>query len=217
MAAPANSARGRRVLDAALQGTPYPGGRGFSLLETMLVLALLALMAAIAAPSILGGLDDARARAAAHHVAALARLTRVQAATRSTRVGLRFERQGAGYQYAIYVDGNGNGLRGRDIRRGIDAPITPVEHIGDRFPGVVLGVAPGVTRISDGRPMTEAADPVRLGSADTLTFTPLGTATSGTIFLRSRKGRQYAVRVLGATGRTRVMEFRPETRSWTAR
>ncbi len=65
--------------------------------------------------------------------------------------------------------------------------------------------------------MTADADPVRLGSANTLTFSPLGTATSGTIFFRSRTGRQYAVRVLGATGRTRVLEFRHETKSWTAR
>ena len=206
-----------------LQGAPDPcppsdsGVRGFSLLESVLVLGLLALTAAIALPSILGGLDDARAVAAARHVAGLARLTRVQAAARSTRAGLRFEREGATYRYAVYVDGNGNGLRRRDIRSGIDEPITPVERLGDGFPGVVLGVAAGVTRISDGRAMAGDADPVRLGSADTLIFSPLGTATSGTIFLRSRKGRQYAVRVLGATGRTRVLEFRHETKSWTAR
>ena len=193
------------------------GARGFSLLESLFVVALLALTAAIALPSILRGLDDARAMAAARYIAALARLTRIQAATRSTHVGLRFEREGATYRYAVYVDGNGNGLRSRDVSRGIDHPITPVERIGDRFPGVAFGVADGVTRISDGRAMTRGTDPVRLGSADTLTFSPLGTATSGTIFLRSRRGRQYAVRVLGATGRTRVLEFRHETGSWTAR
>ena len=117
--------------------------RGFSLLELVLVLGPVALMAAIAVPSMLWGLNDARAVAAARHVAALARLTRVQAAMRSTRVGLRFERDGATYRYAVYVDGNGNGLRRRDIRRGIDERITPVERIGDRFPGAVLGVAAG--------------------------------------------------------------------------
>ena len=181
------------------------------------MVALLALTGAIALPSILGGLDDARAVAAARYLAALARLTRVQAATRSTHVGLRFEREGGTYRYAVYVDGNGNGLRSRNVRRGIDEPITSVERIGDRFPGVAFGVAEGVARISDGRAMRAGTDPVRLGSAHTLTFSPLGTATSGTIFLRSRTGRQYAVRVLGATGRTRVLEFRHETGSWTAR
>ena len=154
MPALATSARGRRVLEEGLQRAPDPrppfdsGVRGFSLLELVLVLGLLALTAAMAVPSILGGLDDARAVVAARHVAALARLTRVQAATRSTRVGLRFEHDGATYRYAVYVDGNGNGLRSRDIRHGIDEPITPVERIGDRFPGVVFGVAAGVTRIS---------------------------------------------------------------------
>ena len=88
--------------------------RGFSLLESVLVLGLLALTAAIALPSILGGLDDARAVAAARHVAGLVRLTRVQAAARSTRAGLRFEREGATYRYAVYVDANGNGLRQLD-------------------------------------------------------------------------------------------------------
>ena len=197
---------------------PHESGEpGFSLLESIVAVGLLAVTAAIALPSILGGLDDARAMAAARYLAGLARLARVQAATRSTHVGLRFEREGAAYRYAVYVDGNGNGLRSRDVRRGIDEPITPVERIGDRFPGVALGVAEGVTRISDGRAMMGGADPVRLGSADTLTFSPIGTATSGTIFLRSRKGRQYAVRVLGATGRTRVLEFRHESGSWAAR
>ena len=214
--ASSTTARGRRVLEQSLQGAPDPGERGFSLLELILVLALLVLTAAMALPSILGGLDAARALAAARHLAALVRLTRVQAATRSGHVGLRFEREGATYRYAIYVDGNGNGLRSRDIRRGIDTRITPVERIGDRFPGVEFGVAAGVTRLSDGGAMTEA-DPVRLGSADTLTFSPLGTATSGTIFLLSRRGRQYAVRVLGATGRTRLLEFRDQTGSWVAR
>ena len=86
MPAPATSARGRRVLEEGLQGAPDrcppvdSGVRGFSLLELVLVLGPVALMAAIAVPSMLWGLNDARAVAAARHVAALARLTRVQAA-----------------------------------------------------------------------------------------------------------------------------------------
>ena len=149
MPARATSPRGGRVLEHVLQGAPSPhppsdpGVRGVSLPELVVVLGLLALTAAVALPSILGGLDDARAVAAARYVAALVRLTRVQAATRSTRVGLRFEPDGATYRYAVYVDGDGDGLRRGDIRRGIDTPITPTERIGDRFPGVELGVAGG--------------------------------------------------------------------------
>ena len=65
--------------------------------------------------------------------------------------------------------------------------------------------------------METPSDPVRLGRSDTLTFSPFGTATSGTIFLRSEQGRQYAVRVLGATGRTRILEFRHAAGAWTPR
>jgi|TARA_B100002003_G_scaffold72615_1_gene67644 type II secretory pathway pseudopilin PulG len=200
-----------------LGGQLFLHAGGVSLLELLVVLGLVALMAALALPSMLGGLDDARGMAAARHVAGLARLTRVQAAMRSTRVGLRFEREGAAYRYSVYVDGNGNGLRSRDIRRGVDKAITPPERLGERFPGVALGIVPGVAAIDGGQPLAGGTDPIRLGSADTLTFSPLGTATSGTIFLRSRRGRQYAVRVLGATGRTRVLAFRHEVGTWTAR
>lgn len=188
-----------------------------SLTELLLVVGLLATTAALATPSILRGLDAARATSAAQHLAGLARLTRAQAALRSVATGLRFERDGDDYAYAVYVDGNGNGLSSPDVRRGLDPAITPVERIGDRFPGVTIGLAPGVSGITGGEVMEVGGDPVRLGISDTLTFTPLGTARGGTIFLRSREGRQYAVRVLGATGRTQILEFRPETGTWLAR
>ena len=66
--------------------------------------------------------------------------------------------------------------------------------------------------LSEGTP----GDPVRIGSSSLMSFTPLGTATPGTIYLRGRDGSQYAVRVLGATGRTRVLRDAPGTREWTA-
>ncbi len=210
----------RRALGDHLRGALYrPPTRagGFSLVESLLVVGLLLVTAAIATPSVLRGLDDARGASAARHLAGLARLTRAQAALRSAAVGLRFERDGDRYGYAVYVDGNGNGLSTRDVQRGVDRAITPVERIGDRFAGVVIGVAPGVSGLADNEVMEPGADPVQLGTSDTLTFSPFGTATSGTIFLRSRHGRQYAVRVLGATGRTQIWEFRHEAGAWTPR
>ena len=104
------------------------------------------------------------------------------------------------------------GVRTRDIRRGIDRRTTPVEAIGDRFPGVRFGVAAGVTDISSGKKLV--GDPVRMGRSDIVSFGPAGTATSGTVYVRSRSGRQYAVRVLGATGRVRVLGFNVEMGKW---
>ena len=45
-----------------------------------------------------------------------------------------------------------------------------------------------------------------IGPAKILTMSPDGTATSGTLYLRGARS-QYAVRVLGATGRTRVLKY----------
>ena len=181
------------------------------------MLLLLGISAALALPSMRTGLDGMRAAAAARHLAALVQSTRVRAVTRSVHVGLRFEREGDRYRYATYADGDGDGLRARDVRGGVDARLTPYERIGDRFPGVTLGIAETVPGVSNGDTLAAGADPVRFGASDTLSFSPLGTATSGTLYLHDRLGRQLAVRVLGATGRTRILEFREATASWVSR
>jgi hypothetical protein len=56
---------------------------------------------------------------------------------------------------------------------------------------------------------------VQLGAGDILSFTAAGTATSGTVFVRGRDGSQLAVRVLGATGRTRVLRYDTHLAAWT--
>ncbi len=231
MPASVRSSRVRCVPETVLRGaTGQPGRRsgracagrsvrasGFSLVEASVVLLLLGITATLSLPAMRTGLDRLQGVAAARHLAALAQSARVRAVMQSVHVGLRFEREGDRYRYALYADGNGNGLRARDVRSGVDAPLAPFERIGDRFPGIAIGIAAGVSEISSGDALPAGADPVRFGASDTLTFTPLGTATSGTLYLHHRSGRQLAVRVLGATGRTRILEFREATGSWAPR
>ncbi len=190
---------------------------GFTLIEASVVLLLLGVSAALALPSMRLGLDGIRGAAAARHLAALAQSTRVRAVTQSVHVGLRFEREGDGYRYALYADGNGNGLRAREVRSGVDVRLTDFERIGDRFPGVAIGIAAGVPGISGRGTLPAGSDPIRFGASDGLTFSPLGTAAGGTLYLHHRSGRQFAVRVLGATGRIRILEFHQDTASWVPR
>ena len=203
--------------DAGPKREPRPVQAGFSLIEAAVVLLLLGVSAAITLPAMRTGLDRMRAAAAARHLAARVQSTRVLAVMRSANVGLRFEREDDGYRYATYADGDGDGLRAQDVRSGRDARLTPFERIGDRFPGVVLGVAEAVPGVSGRDTLPAGADPVRFGASDTLTFSPLGTATSGTLYLHDRSSRQLAVRVLGATGRTRILEFSEASSSWVPR
>jgi hypothetical protein len=47
-----------------------------------------------------------------------------------------------------------------------------------------------------------------------VTFTPTGTATSGSLYIRGRRDAQYVVRVYGETGKTRVLKFVPRSGQW---
>ena len=60
------------------------------------------------------------------------------------------------------------------------------------------------------------SDGIRIGSSRILTPGPDGTARSGTLYLHGRRGH-FAVRVLGATGHTRVLRFDTGTERWLTR
>jgi hypothetical protein len=138
----------------------------------------------------------------------------MEAVTRSAMVGVQFTQTAAGYSYAVYVDGNRNGVLTRDIQRGIDRLITPAERLQDQFTGVEFGAIPGLPPVDSGG-TAPGTDPIRLGSGNIASFSALGTASSGTVYIRSRRDAQYAVRIFGETGRTRMMKFEPRTRQWT--
>ena len=57
-------------------------------------------------------------------------------------------------------------------------------------------------------------DPIRLGSGNIASFSALGTSSTGTVYIRSRRDAQYAVRIYGETGRTRMLKFEPRTGRW---
>jgi hypothetical protein len=159
-------------------------------------------------------LDEMRTAVAARYVAGRIAAARLDAVKRASAIALRFEPVGGDYLFAAYEDGNGNGVRTADIRAGVDRPLGPLEMIGDKFPGVVFGLAPGVPD-ADGE-TSSSTDGVRIGTARLLTLGADGTATSGTLYVRGRRG-QYAVRVLGVTGRTRMLQYRAGERTWLSR
>jgi prepilin-type N-terminal cleavage/methylation domain-containing protein len=188
--------------------------RGFSVPELMVAVSLILLLSAVAVPLVQATVVEARTWAGARHVAARLRLARMEALKRSAAVGLRFEPAGPDYRYSFYVDGNGNGIRSADIARGIDRRLLFSERLADLFPGVAFGITAGVAPIEADPPLVAGSDPIRIGSNDILTFTPRGTATAGTLYLRGPANQQYAIRVLGSTARTRVLRFDRRLRQW---
>jgi prepilin-type N-terminal cleavage/methylation domain-containing protein len=187
---------------------------GFTLLELMLVVSLAAIFAAWAIPQTLLTLDDLRTFGAARYMSTRLYRTRMEAVSRTADAAMRFTMAGGSYGYAVYLDGNHNGVRSRDIQRGLDRVIQPRERLTDQFPGVDFGTLPNLPPV-DGS-STPGMQPVRFGSGDTVTFTALGTSTTGSLYIRGRRTAQYVIRVFGQTGKIRILKFDSRLRAWRA-
>ena len=174
---------------------------GYTLIDVIFAVALTGTLAAMAIPETMAGVERWRALGAARYLAGRLAFARTQAVARSVNVALLFEADAATYTVAAYQDGNGNGVRARDIRSGVDPVVDAPVRFSDLFPRVSLF-------------LTDPADTSTPDTSVLMSFTPIGTASSRTLYLRGGDGSQYAVRVLGATGRTRVLRFVAASRQW---
>jgi prepilin-type N-terminal cleavage/methylation domain-containing protein len=184
---------------------PDPRPAGFTILELLFTLAIAGTLAATAVPLGLRTLDDFRTRSAARYLAARLADARIRAVRRSYAVGLRFQPASPDYLVAAVADGNGNGIRSAEVERGIDRTVSEAEAIGWHFTGVSFGILENVPD-ADGQP-ANGSDGVRVGAARLLSMAPDGSSSSGTLYLHGTDRSQYAVRVLGATGRIRLLKY----------
>jgi type II secretion system GspH-like protein len=161
----------------------------------------MAIFAAMAIPQTMAGIERSRTLSAARYLATRLALARTQAVAHSANVALVFVADADTYTVAAYSDGNGNGVRTRDIAAGIDPLVEAPVRFSDLFPHVSLF-------LSD-PPEAPAPDATVL-----MSFSPVGTASSRTLYVRGRDHSQYAVRVLGATGRTRLLRYVDATQQW---
>jgi prepilin-type N-terminal cleavage/methylation domain-containing protein len=192
--------------------SPWPGP-GYSLIEVVFVLGLVAVLSSAALPRMLVGLDDLRASGAARYVASRLQQTRLEAVTRNANTALRFTPVGDGMIFTAYIDGNRNGVRTLDIERGLDRPIRAGEQLRNQFSGVDFGTQPDLPAVDSSGP-PPGADPIRLGVSNMVSFTPDGSATPGSLYVRGQRNTQLVVRILGETGRTRILRFDPRARIW---
>jgi hypothetical protein len=183
--------------------------------ELLFVIAVAAALAAMAIPAGVRMTDDYRAANAARYLAQKCGYARIDAVRRSIFVGIRFGLPTEDYLLTAVADGNGNGLRTAEIASGIDRRVGSPERLDWNFPGVAFGILPGVPD-ADGNPPA-SSDGVRLGASRILSMNPDGSSSSGTLYVHTRRGAQYAVRVLGATGRVRMLKYLETSRAWVER
>jgi len=200
-----------------LERTTTAGVAGRSLVDLLFAIALMAIIASTAMASFAAGTTRLRSDAAARHVAQLLREARARAVRDAATVAVRVEGVGERSSLRAYRDGNGNGIRTTEIAAGTDPAAGAAWRMTDEFPGVTFRVPRDVPAIDDAGTIAAGSDPVRLGPADLVSFSPLGTSSSGTVYLAGRDGVPYGVRVLGATARIRILAFDAARDAWVER
>ena len=185
---------------------------GYSVLEVVFVAALMVTLSGIAVPQALAALDDFRAFGATHYISGRMYRARMEAVMRTTSVAIQFSRTAAGYSYAVFQDGNGNGVLTSEIKSGVDRRLGAAESLRDNFKGIDFGAVPGLPAIDPGG-TPPGNDPIRLGTSSILTFTARGSSSTGTVYIRGGDA-QYAVRVFGDTGKSRMLKFNHRTGRW---
>jgi type II secretory pathway pseudopilin PulG len=192
-----------------LTAGPSPA-TGSSLVEVLAVLAVVACVLGIGAPAVAYSVDAKRTLDAAVFVAGQFRLARQRAVLSGQHVAVVFDDVQGTVGWRVCRDHDRDGVSRADIASGVDRCDGPARPLSDLFARVDVGYAPGVPGL-DGEP---AAAPLRFGLSRMAVFTPLGTASSGSIVLRGTGLAQAAVRVAGVTGRTRVLRYDSGRRAW---
>lgn len=189
---------------------------GFSLVEAALVLMLLGLFVTVSAPLGAQALSRARVVAATAEMGQTFARLRAEAIAEHRRVGLRFRTVAGRTTFAAYADGDGDGVRADDIANGTDPLLEPERDLPSRYEGIDFGLLP--VAVPDVPPQSGAlppgTDPIRFGSTDTVTFTPSGTASTGTLFLSDGRDTVMAVVLYGHTGRIRTWRLDRSVGQW---
>lgn len=199
-------------------GRAPSGGRwstGFALVELLVVCAVASLMFVALAPDPTA--EARRTEAAARRFAWELRALRAEAARTGVHTGLAFTASGGDYEFRAHVDGNDNGVGAGDVRSGIDPATGPRTTLATFARGVRFGVPRSVPDPGGAGTITGGSTPIRFGVSPLVSFAPEGTSTSGTAYLHGEQGTLFAVRVLGTTGRIRVLEWNDVLATWVAR
>ena len=189
---------------------------GFTLVELVIALSILASMAALGMPPLLDLAGELRLHMAAQELNGTLRLARMQAARCGFNVAVKFRGAGSSATYTLYRDGDGDGVLNRDIDAGVDPALglpRPLQYFSGRMR---FGFPPGQRVRDPGSPRQWLAlrDPIRFNNSDLASFGPLGTSTPGSVYITDSRWRLMAVRVYGRTGKARILAYDFEEEIW---
>lgn len=186
------------------------GNRGFQVADLVVSLAVFGLAFVLGVPQLLRITADLRVRMAGGEVMGVLRQARSLAIRLNANVALRFANDPRGeVTFTLYRDGDGDGVLNADIKSGIDRQIGPVGRLTSLGSEVRIGLPARPVRDpgDPGHFLDRLDDPVRFNSSDLASFSPLGTSTPGSVYLSDRRSHLVVVRVLGGSGRVRLLTY----------
>lgn len=187
--------------------------RGYSLVEAIVGLTLLATLLVTVAPDLRAWRERRRLHGAIGSMGLIAAGTRAAAMATGRGRALAFAAEDDRLAWTLLEDGDGDGVRRRDLAAGDDRALRGPVWLDGLHPGVAPGRPPGVPGVSGSG---SGADGVAFGRSSMLSFAPDGAASSGTLYLRSRRGarRAAALRVYGPTGRVSLWWWEADGEGW---
>lgn len=189
--------------------------KGISLVELAACIAVIGIILLCAVPMFAAYRRRASVVAAADEFRGIFRLVRSRAIARNRNVGVRFTLSAKNeWQYTIYEDGNGDGLRTKDIDRGIDWRVSGPSAVMPAFHIARIGLLPTAVKDPDGDKLQPDDSPVQFGTARLASFSPTGSSTSGTIYLVDGGGQLWCARVYGGSGKVRLLRWNDGIRKW---
>lgn len=190
--------------------------KGFQLVEMLVVLALLGVILTFGVPPVMRLAAGLRLQLAADELMATLRSARWQAIRLGIHVAVKFRPEPDGRAtYAVYRDGDGDGVLNKDIARGVDRAVEPPRRVQQLGRDIRFGFPDRPAREPGSRKLLRPEDdPIRFNQSDLASFGPLGTSTPGSLYLTDGRGRLVAVRVFGRTGKVKVIVYDFETEVW---
>ena len=192
--------------------------RGTTLAELAAGLALLGLMLSASVPALREILAEESLATASREVAGILTAARARAVFQGAEVGVKWIANAGDLVLTVYQDGNGDGVRTADIKKGVDKLVAGPYWLGSRYPGISFSFVPGMNGLDpSGAPIGSLSDPIRFGKSDICSFSPIGNASPGTVYLSNRDHRQAAVRVTPSTARIQIWTWHGKKIKWIAR
>ena len=189
---------------------------GLGLIELLIVLVLIGMALAFVLPALAAISSERAAGAAAREVATWLQAQRWLAVAQRRSHGLYFEQVQDRWVWYAVRDGNGNGLRTDEVRRGTDPRLSGPHRIGKGgtarlgFPGGPIPRIPPRRGAIQGR-----EDPIQFGRSNIVSFGPLGSASSGTIYVTDGRRALFGIVLFGPSARIRVWRYSVESGQWT--